>query len=129
MRRLIAGAGAFAAAIAIAVPGALAATPEEIYRDYADNGRLDGDYSVRDLQRALKDAVVQGYGGPKGQVFEPKVKKKIREQVKPPLAVAPVKKKGGALPFTGLDLALITIGGASLLAFGAGLRRFARRSS
>ena len=34
----------------------------QIYRDYADNGRLDGTYSRADLDRALKDAVLQGYG-------------------------------------------------------------------
>jgi uncharacterized membrane protein YgcG len=49
------------AAAVIAASGALAATPQEIYRDYADNGRLDNKYSPADLDRALKDAVVQQY--------------------------------------------------------------------
>ena len=49
------------AAAVIAASGALAATPQEIYRDYADNGRLDGKYSPADLERALKNAVVQQY--------------------------------------------------------------------
>ena len=51
------------AAALIAAPGALAASPQAIYRDYADNGRLDGTYTKRDLQRALKNAAVQAYGG------------------------------------------------------------------
>ena len=131
MRRLIAGAGVLAAALMIAAPIATAATPEDIYRDYADNGRLDQAYTPAELQRALKDAVVQGYGGPSGKTLKPTVKKTISEvksEEKDVQPVPPVKKEGG-LPFTGLDLALITFGGASLLLFGAGLRRFARRSS
>ena len=38
----------------IAATGALAATPQEIYRDYADNGRLDGKYAPADLDNALR---------------------------------------------------------------------------
>jgi hypothetical protein len=44
------------------------------------------------------------------------------------LAAPPVKSSGG-LPFTGLDLGLITIGAISLLLFGAALRRFARHKA
>ena len=35
-------------------------------------------------------------------------------------------KTGGSLPFTGVDLALLSAGGAFLLLLGWGLRRFAR---
>lgn len=35
----------------------------------------------------------------------------------------------GSLPFTGLDLALLVVGGVSLLVVGAGLRRAAKRSA
>lgn len=34
---------------------------------------------------------------------------------------------GGTLPFTGLDLALLVVGGLSLVIVGAGLRRASRR--
>lgn len=51
------------AAALIAGASALAATPQEIYRDYADNGKLDGQYSPADLERVLKNAAVQQYGG------------------------------------------------------------------
>src|SRR5439155_10559791 len=64
MRRLLFalfGTAAGAAALVFA-SAAIAATPTQIYRDYADNGRLDGHYSRSDLDRALKDAVLQGYG-------------------------------------------------------------------
>lgn len=129
--RFTAALGAIAAAILIAAPGTFAASPGQIYKDYADNGRLDGHYSAADLQRALKDAVVQGYGGPKGQGLKPTIKKKIGQTKakKKGVVSAPPVKKTGPLPFTGLDLALISFGGVSLLLLGAGLRRFARRSA
>jgi uncharacterized membrane protein YgcG len=61
------------AAAVIAASGALAATPQEIYRDYADNGRLDNKYSPADLERTLKDAVVQQYPGPGEEGLPPAV--------------------------------------------------------
>jgi opacity protein-like surface antigen len=141
MRNLTVAAGALAAAILIGASVAAAATPQQIYRDYADNGRLDGHYSSADLKRAYRDAVVQGYGGPSGENLKPTIKKKLgdkngqqsgqqsgQKSGEQGVSTPPVKSSGG-LPFTGLDLALITIGGLLLLGFGAGLRRFARRTS
>jgi hypothetical protein len=126
--RIITAVTAFAAAVAVGAPGALAASPQQIYKDYADNGRLDGHYSKADLQRALHDAVIQGYK-PATSVA-PAIKKKISS---PSSGVAgaklPAAKKQGALPFTGLDLALMTVGGFSLLLLGAALRRFARNKA
>jgi hypothetical protein len=126
--RIITAVTAFAAAVAVGAPGALAATPQQIYKDYADNGRLDGHYSKADLQRALHDAVIQGYK-PATSVA-PAIKKKISS---PSSGVAgaklPAAKKQGALPFTGLDLALMTVGGFSLLLLGGALRRFARNKA
>jgi hypothetical protein len=96
--------------------GALAATPKQIYRDYADNGRLDAKYSKADLDRALKDAVLQGYGDQNVNVGLS------------PAAGAAAGNAGasGGLPFTGLDLTLMAVGGGALLLTGAGLRRLAR---
>jgi hypothetical protein len=103
------------AALSLAgAPAALGATPQRIYRDYADNGRLDQHYSRADLQRAQKDAVLQGY---------PQVG--VRGAVQQALGAQAVQSRGG-LPFTGLDLALMAVGGAVLLAAGTGLRRVAR---
>ena len=124
--RIITAATAFVAAVAVGAPSALAATPQQIYKDYADNGRLDGHYTKSDLQRALHDAVIQGYK-PTTSVA-PAIKKKINQS-----GVAganlPAAKRQGALPFTGLDLALMTIGGFSLLLLGGALRRFARNKA
>ena len=121
--------GVLACAVGMfAVAPAFAASPQQVYRDYADNGRLDGHYSKSDLQRALHDAVIQGYK-PATSVA-PAIKKKISS---PSSGVAganlPAAKRQGALPFTGLDLALMTVGGFSLLLLGAGLRRFARNKA
>jgi hypothetical protein len=124
----------------IAVSGALGASPQTIYNDYADNGKLDRTYSKRDLQGALKSAVVQQYGHGQTQGLKPAIKTKItkkpttmvtKTQPKPAqgvLAATPVKKSGG-LPFTGLDLGLIALGAVSLLLFGATLRRLARHKA
>ena len=42
---------------------------------------------------------------------------------------AGVAAGGSSLPFTGLDLALLVVGGVALLVVGAGLRRAAKRSA
>ncbi len=94
-------------------PAAFGATPQRIYRDYAQNGRLDQHYSKADLQRAQKDAALQGY---------PKVG--VQGAIEQALGAQAVKT--GGLPFTGVDLALMAAGGAVLLAAGTGLRRVAR---
>ena len=124
--RIITSVTAFAAAVAVGAPGAFGATPQQIYKDYADNGRLDGRYSQGDLRRALHDAVIQGYNKPTNNVA-PTIKKKINQ---PSSGVAgaslPKAKRQGTLPFTGVDLALMTVGGLSLLLLGGALRRFAR---
>jgi hypothetical protein len=114
MRRLLMYIAVGAAALVFA-PAALSATPTQIYKDYADNGRLDRDYSRADLSRALKDAVLQGYGN-----------ENVQPGLQEELASAGAAGGQSGLPFTGLDLTLMAVGGASLLLAGAGLRRLAR---
>lgn len=116
MRRRLIVLGVLVCAVGIftAVPAAYAATPQQIYRDYADNGRLDHQYSKGDLQQALKYAALQGY---------PKVG--VQGAVQQALGAQAVKS-GGGLPFTGLDLTLLAAGGAVLLAAGAVLRKLGR---
>ena len=93
MWRRIAVLGVIACAVLVLAGAALAATPQQIYRDYADNGRLDHKYSQADLQRAQRDAALQGY---------PRVG--VQGAVEQALGAQAVKANGG-LPFTGLDLA------------------------
>src|SRR5574339_719510 len=101
-RVIVLGALACAVGMVVSAPAAMAATPQQIFRDYSDNGRLDHAYSNADLKAALKYAAVQGY---------PHVG--VQGAVQQALGAQAVKTSGG-LPFTGLDLALMAVGGALL---------------
>ena len=103
------------AVLALACVGpASAASPQKIYKDLADNGRLDGKYSRADIARAFNlERVVR-----------------TDERNAPPVRRPAAAPAGGKtsdsdrlLPFTGLDLALLTVGGGPLLLIGLGLRR------
>jgi opacity protein-like surface antigen len=128
MRR---GRGLLATAVAVVVgllssSAALAASPQQIYNDFADNGRLDAAYAPRDLQAALQDPTVQGYGSP--AVVAP-MKAEIKRRLgggAPAAQVLGKAGRGGTLPFTGLDLGLIVGGALVLLLIGGGLRKFSR---
>jgi hypothetical protein len=109
--------GVVACAVLAFAGSALAATPQQIYRDYADNGRLDHKYSQADLQRAQRDAALQGYS-----------KIGVQGAVEQALGAQGVKASGG-LPFTGLDLALLAAGGGLLLVAGTGLRKLGKTKS
>ena len=113
MRRFIVLAAAAATLVFASV--AAAATPTQIYRDYADNGRLDAQYSRADLDRALKDAVLQGYGNPS-----------VQTGLGTAAGTAGASQQSGSLPFTGTDLALMVLGGGGLVLVGFGLRRLGR---
>ena len=100
--------GVFAVLLLGASP-ALSATPRQIYNDYVQHGHLTQHYSKADLERAYHSTLMQGYSH--GHHMH---------HIVPPPPTPP------GLPFTGMDLGLITVGALVLLAFGAGLRRFAR---
>jgi hypothetical protein len=112
----------------LVAPAALAATPEQIYRDYADDSRLGGSYTVTDLQAALQSPVVQGYGEEEVVTgLRPAIQSQIAAQQQPPSGgVLGTARESEGLPFTGLDLALLTAGGLFLLAFGMSMRRLAK---
>jgi hypothetical protein len=110
-RLIVLGVLACAVGLVMAAPAAVAATPQQIYRDYADNGRLDHAYTKADLNAALRYAALQGY---------PQVG--VQGAVQQALGAQAVKTSGG-LPFTGLDLALMAVGGALLIGAGTTLRK------
>src|SRR5512133_1776282 len=115
LRRRLIVLGVVACAVGMLVaPSALGATPQQIYRDYANNGRLDHAYSKADLQAAQKYAALQGY---------PQVG--VQGAVEQALGAQAVKPRGG-LPFTGVDLALMAAGGALLLGAGISLRKLGK---
>ena len=97
-----------------------AATPQQIYRDLADNGQLDRPYSRADVDKALNNPSLPAYARPERASRTP--------QSRPAPAVAPKASvdDGLSLPFTGLDLALLGAVGGPLLLLGAGMRRHAR---
>jgi hypothetical protein len=107
----------------VAVPGALGANPNQIYRDYADNGRLDSQYSKADLEHALKDVQIAGYGK---QPVKSGISPAIQRALGAEGTLAQTGSKTGGLPFTGFDLALMALGGAALLTVGAGFRRLGK---
>lgn len=140
-----------AIAVLLLAPGALAATPNDIYRDLAD-GKLDGSYTQAEMQAFLQSAQVQGYGNPIVVTSVP-----TRKPQKPPRqggvagdeqtiqAPAPQQSAGVAgavspeqapltqtasaetLPFTGAELGLFAVVGAALLLGGLLLRASARQ--
>ena len=114
LRRFLVGVASACAVVAMfATSAAFGATPQQIFRDYQQHGRFTHTYSRADLQRAARDAALQGY---------PHVG--VQGAVQQALGARAVKSSG--LPFTGLDLALMSAGGALLLAAGTGLRRLGR---
>jgi hypothetical protein len=116
---LTAAAAALIALHAADIAGA--ATPQQIYRDLADNGRLDRTYSRADIERAFgNNPSIPSYARPVG---EPRRTPQI---VRPAPAEAPASDTGASLPFTGLDAALFGAVGAPLLLLGAGMRRLSR---
>jgi hypothetical protein len=118
MGRLARGVTVLVASALFAAPAAMGAAPTTIYRDYADNGRLDGRYSV-----ALRNPAVQGYGKP---TIVPSMNRAIQRKLGEQHGLQRTVKTRSGLPFTGFDLALLTVGGAFLLSVGFGLRRVAR---
>jgi hypothetical protein len=117
--RRIAVLGVLALLALMTVSTAASASPRQIYADFADNGRLDQTYSESDLRKALADTTIQGYG-------KPIVKTGLRPAIQQQLGVLGQSSSGGTLPFTGVDLALLTSGAALLLLFGLAFRRFGR---
>jgi hypothetical protein len=114
------GAGAALATLvflAFAGPSA-AATPQDIYRDLADNGRLDRHYSRADIDRALHSASLQRY--------ESQSRPRSTQTPSASPSIPTATEKTGSLPFSGLDLALFGGVGGPLLLLGASLGRVAR---
>lgn len=126
--------GVATVAASIAVAPALASTPRQIYKDAADNGRLDGKYSKSELQRATQSAQVQGYGSP---VVVIKMKTSPSSGNKQPSGgveggkssrgTAPIAVRGNNLPFTGAELGLFSVVGVGLIGSGALLRLTGRK--
>jgi hypothetical protein len=101
--------------------GATAATPQQvsqrIFADLADNGRLDGNYTRAQIDRALHTPSLRGY-----EEADP-IRRPSSVRAAAPSAEG---GRGLSLPFSGIDLALLGAVGAPILLLGAGLGRHAR---
>jgi hypothetical protein len=116
-RRLVAVAAASLLAL-LCAGTAFAATPQKIYRDLADNGKLDGHYTRAEVERAfnLPTVVRTDAQLPRKPIREPQHTE-----------AAPGQRGSGKpdrrIPFSALDAALLVAVGVPLLLVGAGLRR------
>jgi hypothetical protein len=93
---------------------ALAATPQQIYDDYEDNGVLDGTYTDAELIAYLNSAYVHQYG-------DPTILTELDSLVRSILSAR------DRFPFTGVEITLFVIAALALAGAGLGLRRLARR--
>jgi hypothetical protein len=98
-----------------------AATPQQIYRDLADNGRLDQTYSRADIERAFgSNPSIPAYAKPE------RVPSVVQAPPVQPAVPTASADDGHSLPFTGLDAWLFAAVGAPLLLLGVGMRRYVR---
>jgi len=114
----------------VGAPAATAASPNDIYRDLADNGQLNGAYTKTEMQAFLKDTPVQGYGT---AVVAPSTPKPpaggvAGEATEPAPATIESTTTVESLPFTGAELGVLAVVGMALLLGGYVLRVSARTS-
>src|SRR5262245_48977214 len=114
-RRPVLLAAMFALSALVCAGPATAASPQRIYKDLADNGRLDGNYSRADIARALN---LQQVVKTDRSVSLPAT----RRTAAVPATPTP-RASTGRVPFTSLDVVLLLVGGGPLLLIGIGLRR------
>ena len=93
---------------------AQAATPQDIYKDYAADHKLDGTYTTAELQAVLGDAWLAQYG-------DPTILNALDGIVNDMLA-----EGHGQFPFTGAPLALVALITIGLVGAGVGIRRIGR---
>jgi hypothetical protein len=118
--RRLAAVGATAALALTGAGSAFAATPQQIYRDLADNNRLDGTYTRAELERALNPStVVRTDALQRARV----PRKPIAVPGDEPQSSTAAGRSDRRVPFSALDVALLVAGGGPLLLIGAGLRR------
>jgi hypothetical protein len=93
---------------------AMAATPQDIYNDFADNGKLDGTYTQAELRAFLNDAYFKAYPPHNIDTLNQIVTEMLTERE--------------TFPFTGFQLMIAGIVAVVLVGGGLALRRFARSS-
>jgi len=95
---------------------ALAGTaPQDIYNDYADNGKLDGTYTDAELQAYLDDATVHQYGD-----------ESTLEELDALVTSMLTDENPDEFPFTGMEMGMMLLGAVVLVGAGVFLRRATR---
>jgi hypothetical protein len=87
-------------------------TPQDIYNDFATNGKLTRNYTDAELQAYLNDATLAGYS-------DPDKKKRLDDLVNELLG-------RDEFPFTGFEIAMIAIVVVILVGGGVALRYYSR---
>ncbi len=96
---------------------AFAATSQDIWNDFNEDGDLDGIYTDAELRAYLNNATLHQY---------PPDAPKIRQL---DALVRGLLSGRNRFPFTGTEIALVAVGVFALLGAGLGLRRLARAKS
>ncbi len=91
---------------------ALAASPQDIYDDFAKDGKLDGKYSDTELRAFLNNATLSQYAN---QTIKNRLDSLINQML-----------TRDTFPFTGFQLLIAGIAAVALIGGGIGLRRLAR---
>ena len=114
--------GTFAALALVGTGSAFAATPQQIYRDIGDNGKLDRQYSAADLDRAFD--LLSVVGTDPRPADGPKLNQIMPARAAPPRATKRsdrrVPRSDRRVPFSALDAALFGAGCVPLLLIVAG---------
>ncbi|GAB4253615.1 MAG: hypothetical protein Kow00122_11570 [Thermoleophilia bacterium] len=94
----------------LAAGSAWAATPQDVYDDFAADGRLDGSYTDAELQAVLSDPTLAQYA-------DPDILGRLTSLIR--------GRSGdrSVFPFTGAEMAAIFGGGVALILLGVVLRR------
>ena len=91
-----------------------AATSQDVYKDFNDNGKLDGSYSATELRAYLNNATLHQY---------PPDSSKVRSLDSLVRGLLSVRTR---FPFTGAEIAFAAVGVLALLGSGLGLRQLAK---
>lgn len=90
---------------------ALAATPQNIYDDFAKDGKLDGSYTQAELQAYLHDARIHQYG-------DPTIIRRLDDLIN--------QDTRSTFPFTGFQMMIAGAAALVLIGGGVALRVFMR---
>ena len=91
-----------------------AATAQDIWDDFNDNGVLDGTYTTAELKTYLNNATLHQY---------PPDASKIQSL---DAIVRGLLASRNRFPFTGTEIALVAVGALAVLGTGLGLRKLSR---